>query len=87
MGCPRICRPTTGRTLSASGRGRSLWENASLRESRLSAALIQRAGRHEFALQAVWRSGLSGSLGVDGRSWALSPQAESGAWLTWRMWR
>ncbi|MYK38218.1 MAG: hypothetical protein F4036_10755 [Gammaproteobacteria bacterium] len=73
------------RTLASAGR--SLWENASLRESRLSAALIRRAGRHEFALQAVWRSGLSGSLGVDGRSWALSPQAESGVWLTWRMWR
>ena len=64
--------------------GRSLWENARLNESRLSAALVKRIGRHEFALQGVWRSGLSGSLDVDGRSWALSPRAESGVWLTWR---
>ena len=41
-------------------------------------------GRHEVSLQGVWRSGLSGSLDVDGRSWALSPRAESGVWLTWR---
>ena len=64
--------------------GRSLWENARLNESRLSAALVKRVGQHEFALQGVWRSGLSGSLDVDGRSWALSPRAESGVWLTWR---
>ena len=64
--------------------GRSLWEGAEVRESRISAALVKRAGRHEFALQGVWRSGLSGSLDVDGRSWALSPQAESGVWMSWR---
>ena len=64
--------------------GRSLWENARLNESRLSAALVKRVGQHEFALQGVWRSGLSGLLDVDGRSWALSPRAESGVWLTWR---
>ena len=63
--------------------GRSLWQDAQLSESRLSAALAKRIGRHEFALQGVWRSGLSGSLDVDGRSWALSPRAESGVWLTW----
>ena len=64
--------------------GRSLWENARLNESRLSAALVKRIGAHEISLQGVWRSGLSGSLDVDGRSWALSPRAESGVWLTWR---
>ena len=63
---------------------RSLWEGAEIRESRLSLALVKRAGRHEFALKGVWRSGLSGSLDVDGRNWALSPRAESGVWLTWR---
>lgn len=69
--------------------GRSLWEGAEIRESRVSAALVKRVdpregvGHHEFALQAVWRSGLSGALDVDGRSWALSPRAESGVWLTW----
>ena len=63
--------------------GRSLWEGADLRESRLSAAVVKRAGPHEFALQGVWRSGLSGSLRVDGRSWALAPQRETGLWLTW----
>ena len=64
--------------------GRSLWEGAEIRESRLSAALAKRIGRHEFSLQGVWRSGLAGSLDVSGRNWALSPQAESGVWLTWR---
>ena len=70
--------------------GRSLWQDAQLRESRLSAVLVKRfapregAGRHEFALQGIWRSGLSGSLDVDGRSWALDPRADSGVWLTWR---
>ena len=70
------------RTLST--QGRSLWENARLSESRLAAALVKRVGRHEFTLQGVWRSGLSGSLDVDGRSWALRPRTESGVWLTWR---
>ena len=64
--------------------GRSLWEGAEIRESRLSAALAKRIGRHEFSLQGVWRSGLAGSLDVNGRDWALSPQAESGVWLAWR---
>ena len=71
------------RTLAT--QGRSLWEGAQLRESRMSAALIKRVGRHEFALQGVWRSGLSGSLDVSGRSWAVSPQRETGLWLTWNM--
>ena len=64
--------------------GRSLWENARLNESRLSAALVKRVGRNEVSLQGVWRSGLSGSLDVDGRSWALSPRPESGVWVSWR---
>ena len=71
------------RTLSAIGRGRSLWQDAKLSESRISAALVKRVGSHEFALQGVWRSGLSGSLNVDGRPWALAPRAERGLWLTW----
>ena len=70
------------RTLTT--QGRSLWENARLNESRLSAALVKRIGRHEVSLQGVWRSGLSGSLDVSGRNWALSPRAESGAWVSWR---
>ena len=65
--------------------GRSLWEGAQLSESRISAALVRRIGRHEFALQGVWRSGLSGSLDVSGRSWAVSPQREKGLWLTWNL--
>ena len=69
------------RTLAT--RGRSLWEGASLRESRLTAALVKSIGRHEFALQGIWRSGLSGALDVDGRVWALAPRAERGVWLTW----
>ena len=73
------------RTLAT--QGRSLWEGADLRESRLSAAVVKRAGPHEFALQGVWRSGLSGSLRVDGRSWALAPQWETGVWLTWNVMR
>ena len=70
------------RTLAT--RGRSLWEDAAIRESRLTVALVKRAGAHEFALQGLWRSGLSGSIAVSGRSWALIPRAESGLWLTWR---
>ena len=69
------------RTLAT--QGRSLWENAVLSESRFSAALVKRFSSHEFALQGVWRSGLSGSLNVSERSWALTPQSESGVWLTW----
>ena len=69
------------RTLAT--QGRSLWENADLSESRFSAALVKRFSSHEFALQGVWRSGLAGSLNVSGRSWPLTPQAESGVWLTW----
>ena len=64
--------------------GRSLWEGAEIRESRLSAALAKRIGRNEFSLQGVWRSGLAGSLDVSGRNWALSPRAESGVWVSWR---
>ena len=65
--------------------GRSLWQDARLSESRVSAALVKRIGAHEFALQGVWRSGLSGSLDVGGRAWALAPRAERGLWLTWQL--
>ena len=64
--------------------GRSLWQDADLSESRISAALVRRAGRHEFALQAAWQSGLAGSLDVDGRSWPVTAVRERGIWLTWR---
>ena len=54
-----------------------LWRSANLSESRISAALVKRfapregVGGHEFALQGVWRSGLSGSLDVDGKNWPV----------------
>lgn len=67
--------------------GRSLWESAQLSEARISAALARRVGRHEFALQGIWRSGLSGSLNVDGRAWSVAGAREAGAWLTWRAWQ
>ena len=70
------------RTLAT--RGRSLWEAATLREFLLTAVLISRAGRHEFALQAAWRSGLSGSLDVSRRSWTLAPWPERSVWRIWR---
>ena len=70
------------RTLAA--QGRSLWQDADLSESRLTAALAKRAGRHEFALQAAWQSGVVGSLQVDGRNWPVAGVREAGAWLTWR---
>ena len=63
--------------------GRSLWESAQLSESRISAALVKRVGVHEFALQGVWRSGLSGSLEVSGKAWAVAPRSTRGLWLTW----
>ena len=63
--------------------GRSLWEGAEIRESRLSAALVKRIGAHEFALQGVWRSGLSGALDVSGKAWTVTPRATRGLWLTW----
>ena len=63
--------------------GRSLWQDARLSESRISAALVKRIGKHDFALQGIWRSGLAGSLAVSGRAWALAPRAERGVWLTW----
>ena len=69
------------RTLAT--RGRSLWEGAELRESRISAALVKRIGAHEFALQGVWRSGLSGALDVSGQAWTVTPRATRGLWLTW----
>ena len=72
------------RTLAT--QGRSLWESARLNESRISAALVKRIGANEIALQGVWRSGLSGSLDVDGRSWPVAGIRESGVWLTWRRW-
>lgn len=70
------------RTLAA--QGRSLWENAELTESRISAGLARRAGDHEVALQAVWQSGVRGALRVAGRDWRLAGIRESGVWLTWR---
>ena len=66
---------------------RSVWEGAAIRESKLTAALVRRTGRHEFALQGVWRSGLSGSLEVQGRAWDLAPNTEVGMWLIWRSFR
>ena len=70
------------RTLAA--QGRSLWENAELSESRISAGLARRAGRHEVALQAAWQSGVRGALRVAGRDWRLAGIRESGVWLMWR---
>ena len=64
--------------------GRSLWESAELKESRLGASVVKRAGPHEFSIQAVWQSGLSGSLDVDGRVWPVAGVRERGVWLTWR---
>ena len=64
--------------------GRSLWESAELAESRLGASVVKRAGPHEFSIQAVWQSGLSGSLGIDGRIWPVAGVRERGVWLTWR---
>ena len=64
--------------------GRSLWQSADLSESRISAALVRQFGRHEFALQGAWQSGLAGSLEVDGRSWPVAGVREKGVWLTWR---
>ena len=69
------------RTLAT--QGRSLWEGAQLRESRITAALVKRVDRHEFSLQGIWRSGLSGSLDVSGRTWLLEPKASRGLWLTY----
>lgn len=73
------------RTLS--GKGRSFWENVDLRESRIAAALVRRAGRHEFALRGLWRSGLAGSLDIRGRAWDLKSVAEVGIWVIWRRFR
>ena len=64
--------------------GRSLWESAELAESRVGASVVKRAGPLEFSIQAVWQSGLSGSLGVDGRAWPVAGERERGVWLTWR---
>ena len=64
--------------------GRSLWQDAELSESRISAALVNRKGRHELALQAAWQSGIAGSLDVDGRNWPVAGLREKGVWLTWR---
>ena len=66
-------------------RGRSLWEGAELRESRFTAGLVRRFGRHEISLQGIWRSGLSGSLDVDDRAWPVAPRVERGVWLTWNL--
>ena len=64
--------------------GRSLWESAELAESRVGASVVKRAGPHEFSIQAAWQSGLSGSLGVDGRAWPVAGERERGVWLRWR---
>ena len=66
-----------------STQGRSLWQSAKLFESRITAALVKRAGNHEFALQGAWQSGLAGSLEVDGQRWPVAGVRERGAWLTW----
>ena len=42
--------------------------NARLNESRVTAALIKRAGKHEFTLQGVWRSGVAKADAIDGRA-------------------
>ena len=65
-------------------RSRSLWEGADLRESRFTAALAWRFGRHEICLQGVWRSGLVGTVDVFGRSWNLAGRIERAVWLMWR---
>ena len=64
-------------------RRRRRHERADKSESRISAALVKAIGRHKFALKGIWRSGLSGSLAVSGRAWALAPRAERAIWLTW----
>ena len=64
--------------------GRSLWQSAELTESRVGASVVKRAGPHEFSIQAIWQSGLSGSLDVDGRVWPVAGVRERGVWLTWR---
>ena len=65
-------------------RSRSLWESADLAETRVGASLVKRAGRHEFSVQAAWQSGLTGELGVAGRTWPVAGVRESGLWLSWR---
>ena len=70
------------RTLAA--HSRSLWEGAELSESRVALALAKGFGRHELAVQAVWRSGLGGAVAAAGREWRLNPRGERGVWLTWR---
>ena len=77
-------------------RGRSLWQSADLAESRIGAALVRRfapregvaprggAGRHEVAMQALWQSGLAGSVNAGGRSWAVAGRSDAGVWLSWR---
>ena len=76
---------------TVSTQGRSLWQSASLSESRVSAALVKRfapregAARHELALQVAWQSGLVGSLDVDGKNWPVAGVRDRGMWLTWRV--
>ena len=71
------------RTLAT--QGRSLWDGAQLTESRLGASVAKRWGRQEFALQATWHSGLTGSLNVAQRAWPVVGGRERAVWLTWRM--
>ncbi len=72
------------RTLAT--RGRSLWEARTF-VSPASPQHWSSEQTHEFSLWGAWRSGLSGSLRVDGRYWDVSAQAKSGVWLTWRQLR
>ena len=65
--------------------GRSMWQDAQLRESRLSASLVKRIGKHEISLVGQWQSGLDGALQVNGREWAVNGAGNSGVQFVWRM--
>ena len=65
--------------------GRSMWQDAQLRESRLSASLVKRIGKHEISLVGQWQSGLDGALQVNGREWAVDGAGNSGVQFVWRM--
>ncbi len=71
------------RTLTA--RGRSLWQDAQLQESRLSASLVKRIGKHELSLVALWQSGIHGALQVNEKNWNVDGVENRGAQLVWRM--
>ena len=69
---------------AASIQPRSLWEDADLAETRLTAAFTFQAASHQLTLQGVWQSGLRGRLTVSGRPWILTPRPQRALWLTWR---